>query len=114
MYKRQVFVCIAQLFYGQERYTIRGEFPDHSLDNEYVLLYDRSALQGESERLKEAFIDSILVVDKVFHYEGTIDRKPFLASISVSYTHLVGRWFALLPCIVGCLSVSDVFPRNVC
>ena len=46
-----VFVCIAQLFYGQERYTIRGEFPDHSLDNEYVLLYDRSALQGESERL---------------------------------------------------------------
>ena len=55
-----VFVCIAQLFYGQERYTIRGEFPDHSLDNEYVLLYDRSALQGESERLKEAFIDSIL------------------------------------------------------
>ena len=32
-----VFVCIAQLFYGQERYTIRGEFPDHSLDNEYVL-----------------------------------------------------------------------------
>ena len=34
-----VFVCIAQLFYGQERYTIRGEFPDHSLDNEYVLLY---------------------------------------------------------------------------
>lgn len=79
-----VFVCIAQLFYGQERYTIRGEFPDHSLDNEYVLLYDRSALQGESERLKEAFIDSILVVDKVFHYEGTIDRKPFLASIYCS------------------------------
>ena len=48
------------------------------------LLYDRSALQGESERLKEAFIDSILVVDKVFHYEGTIDRKPFLASIYCS------------------------------
>lgn len=79
-----VFTSIAQLFYGQEKYTIRGEFPDHSLDNEYVLLYERSALQGESERSQQAFIDSVLVVDKVFHYEGTINRKPFLASISCS------------------------------
>lgn len=79
-----VFASIAQLFYGQERYTIRGEFPDHSLDNEYVLLYEQSALPGESERSKQAFIDSILVVDKKFNYEGKIDRKPFLASISGS------------------------------
>lgn len=84
-----VFTSIAQLFYGQERYTIRGEFPDHSLDNEYVLLYEQSALPGESERSKQAFIDSILVVDKKFHYEGKIDRKPFLASISGSK----GRYF---------------------
>ena len=74
-----VFVSMVHLFYGQERYTIRGEFPDHSLDNEYVLLYDFSSLQGEYERSKQAFIDSILVVDKVFHYEGTINREPFLA-----------------------------------
>jgi len=74
-----IFVSIAYLFYGQEKYTIRGEFPDHSLDNEYVLLYDFSSLQGEYERSKQAFIDSILVIDKVFHYEGTINRDPFLA-----------------------------------
>ena len=74
-----IFVSIAHLFYGQEKYTIRGEFPDHSLDNEYVLLYDLSSLQGEYERSKQAFIDSILVIDKVFHYEGTINRDPFLA-----------------------------------
>lgn len=72
-----VFVSIVQLSYGQERYTIRGEFPDHSLDNEYILLYEQSALLGESERMKQAFIDSILVVNKEFHYEGTIHRKPF-------------------------------------
>lgn len=79
-----VFVSIVQLSYGQERYTIRGEFPDHSLDNEYILLYEQSALLGESERMKQAFIDSILVVNKKFHYEGTIHRKPFLASLSCS------------------------------
>lgn len=79
-----IFTFIAQLFYGQEKYTIKGEFPDHSLDNEYVLLYDRSALQGESKRLEQIFIDSILVVDKKFRYEGTLNRKPFLASISCS------------------------------
>lgn len=72
------------LSYGQKRYTIRGEFPDHSLDNEYVLLYDFSSLQGEYERSKQAFIDSILVVDKVFHYEGTINQEPFLALVLCS------------------------------
>ena len=83
-----VFVSIVQLSYGQERYTIRGEFPDHSLDNEYILLYEQSALLGESERMKQAFIDSILVVNKEFHYEGTIHRKPFLAADIFDITQL--------------------------
>ncbi len=30
-----ILVSIAQLFYGQEKYTIQGELPDHSLDNSY-------------------------------------------------------------------------------
>lgn len=79
-----IIASLAQLFYGQERYIIRGEFPDHSLDNEYVFLYELSALPGESERSKQAFIDTVLIVDKTFHYEGTINRKPFLASASCS------------------------------
>lgn len=50
-----VFASIAQLFYGQERYTISGEFPDRSLDGEYVFLYEHSALVEEPERMKQAF-----------------------------------------------------------
>ena len=47
-----VFASVVQLFYGQERYTISGEFPDRSLDGEYVFLYEHSALVEEPERMK--------------------------------------------------------------
>ena len=57
-----IFVSIAQLFYGQEKYTIQGELPDHSLDNSYLRLTNSSALSQEKERIKHLFIDSILVV----------------------------------------------------
>ena len=30
-----VLVFFVQLFYGQEKYTIQGEFPDNSLDGKY-------------------------------------------------------------------------------
>ena len=79
-----VFASVVQLFYGQERYTISGEFPDHSLDGEYVFLYEHSALVEEPERMKQAFKDTILVVGNTFHYEGTLKRKPFLVSLSCS------------------------------
>ena len=74
-----IFVSIAQLFYGQEKYTIQGELPDHSLDNSYLRLTNSSALSQEKERIKHLFIDSILVVDGKFHYEGVLSQKPFLA-----------------------------------
>ena len=92
------------LSYGQKRYTIRGEFPDHSLDNEYVLLYDFSSLQGEYERSKQAFIDSILVVDKVFHYEGTINQEPFLALVLCSKSRYLkySTTFIVEPAIFRC------------
>lgn len=79
-----VFASVVQLFYGQERYTISGEFPDRSLDGEYVFLYEHSALVEEPERMKQAFKDTILVVGNTFHYEGTLNRKPFLVSLSCS------------------------------
>lgn len=79
-----VFASVVQLFYGQERYTISGEFPDRSLDGEYVFLYEHSALVEEPERMKQAFKDTILVVGNTFHYEGTLKRKPFLVSLSCS------------------------------
>lgn len=78
------FASVAQLFYGQERYIISGEFPDRSLDGEYVFLYERSALFEESERMKQAFKDTVLVVGNTFHYEGTLNRQPFLVSLSCS------------------------------
>lgn len=77
-----LFVSIAQLFYGQEKYTITGELPDHSLDNTYLRLMDVSALGEEHERVSHAFSDSILVKDGKFFYEGVLSRKPFLAWIS--------------------------------
>lgn len=66
------FVSIAQQFYGQEKYTIWGELPDHSLDNSYLRLVNNSAIGQEYERMKHSFIDSILVVDGKFHYEGVL------------------------------------------
>lgn len=76
-----IFVSIARLFYGQERYTIQGELPDHSLDNSYLRLINSSALSQEKERIKHSFIDSILVVDGKFYYEGKLSQKPFLAHL---------------------------------
>lgn len=81
-----LFVSIAQLFYGQEKYTITGELPDHSLDNTYLRLMDVSALGEERERVSHAFSDSILVKDGKFFYEGVLSRKPFLAGIKKQYT----------------------------
>ena len=80
------FVSIAQQFYGQEKYTIWGEFPDHSLDNSYLRLVNNSAIGQEYERMKHSFIDSILVVDGKFHYEGVLSQKPFLAYLSSART----------------------------
>ena len=77
-----IFVSIAQLFYGQEKYTVQGELPDHSLDDSYLRLVNSSALSQEKERIKHLFIDSILVVDGKFHYEGVLSQKPFLAYLS--------------------------------
>ena len=51
-----IFVSIAQLFYGQEKYTIQGELPDHSLDNSYLRLTNSSALSQEKERIKHLLI----------------------------------------------------------
>lgn len=45
-----------------------------------------SALGEESERIKHLFIDSILVVDGKFHYEGVLSQKPFLAYLSSART----------------------------
>ena len=49
-------------------------------------LTNSSALGEESERIKHLFIDSILVVDGKFHYEGVLSQKPFLAYLSSART----------------------------
>ena len=49
-----IFVFSAQLLLGQEKFTIRGEFPDNSLDGKYVLLIDKSYLLEEREGQKQA------------------------------------------------------------
>ena len=81
-----IFVSIAQLFYGQGKYTIQGELPDHSLDDSYLRLTNSSALSQEKERIKHLFIDSILVVDGKFHYEGVLSQQPFFAYLYIAGT----------------------------
>mgnify|MGYP007005797856 CR=1 FL=1 len=49
-----------------------------------MFLYEYSALVEEPERMRQAFKDTILVVGNTFHYEGTLNRKPFLVSLSCS------------------------------
>ena len=96
-----IFVSIAQLFYGQGKYTIQGELPDHSLDDSYLRLTNSSALSQEKERIKHLFIDSILVVDGKFHYEGVLSQKPFLAYLSSARTRRnmldLGLYFIVEP-----------------
>ena len=79
-----IIVFSAQLLLGQEKFTIRGEFPDNTLDGKYVLLIDKSYLLEERERQKQAYDNSIKikVIGKEFFYEGTVTRKPFFAQIS--------------------------------
>lgn len=79
-----IFVFSAQLLLGQEKFTIRGEFPDNFLDGKYVLLIDKSYLLEEREGQKQAYDNSIKikVIGKEFSYEGTVTQKPFFAQIS--------------------------------
>ena len=79
-----VFAFFAQLLLGQEKFTIRGEFPDNTLDGKYVLLIDKSYLLEEREGQKQAYDNSIKikVIGKEFFYEGTVTRKPYFAQIS--------------------------------
>ena len=79
-----IIVFSAQLLLGQEKFTIRGEFPDNTLDGKYVLLIDKSYLLEEKEGQKQAYDNSIKikVIGKEFFYEGTVTRKPYFAQIS--------------------------------
>lgn len=81
-----LIICVfsAQLLFGQEKYTIRGEFPDNYLDGKYVLLIDKSYLLEERNARKQAYVSGIKikVIGKEFVYEGTVTRKPFFAQIS--------------------------------
>ena len=79
-----IIVFSAQLLLGQEKFTIRGEFPDNTLDGKYVLLIDKSYLLEEREGQKQAYDNSIKikVIGKEFFYEGTGTRKPYFAQIS--------------------------------
>ena len=79
-----IIVFSAQLLLGQEKFTIRGEFPDNTLDGKYVLLIDKSYLLEDREAQKQAYDNSIKikVIGKEFFYEGTVTRKPYFAQIS--------------------------------
>ena len=77
-----VFAFFAQLLLGQEKFTIRGEFPDNSLDGKYVLLIDKSYLLEEREGQNQAYDNSIKikVIGKEFFLRRNCYTKAFFCT----------------------------------
>lgn len=71
-----LFALFPILCCGQGKYTVHGEFPDNSLDGTFVQVRILNIFLGEFQ-----FIDSALVINGKFHYEGDSIEEPFLAHI---------------------------------
>ena len=78
-----MFVSIAQLFYGQEKYTIQGEFPDNSLDGKYIILTDKSFLPDEYKRKWKASDDEVNFTP----YKDVPEITDYSDSMSELYTY---------------------------
>ena len=124
--KKQIFVLLLVMLAGipslsaqnkldaqkegeQEKYTIRGELPDHSLDGKYIQFYDHSVLPGEDERRRQAWRDSALIVDGKFYYEGTTKRKPFLANASIQLLCCIPTNRLLFYLLLTLISITCLF-----
>lgn len=77
-----IIVFSAQLLLGQEKFTIRGEFPDNTLDGKYVLLIDKSYLLEEREGQKQAYDNSIKikVIGKEFFLRRNCHTKALFCT----------------------------------
>ena len=72
------FIAFFPLFLcGQGKITISGELPDHSMDGSYVYFRANNAPIDFGLEL----IDSVLIKDGRFYYEGEMTEAPFLADL---------------------------------
>lgn len=79
--KRHILLAFIALFpllvCGQGKITISGELPDNSIDGSYVYLREDNMPIDNTM----ALIDSVLIKDGKFYYEGEMTEDPFLASL---------------------------------
>lgn len=108
-----VFVSIAQLFYGQERSVIRGEYPDHPLDNELfssrdslstvqvnLFTYGRIGIEASEINFRNLFRNFPIYVDNAkdielmyYHYVGVIEnRKQIKRYVKRNFPPYVPAW----------------------
>lgn len=85
-----VLFCLPHIFYGQEKYTLKGQLPDHTFDGEYIKLY-RDAIYYENY---EKLIDSVLVKNGTIVYQGVITESPFYAYLQ-GKSRETGRWITV-------------------
>lgn len=114
-----IFVFSAQLLLGQEKFTIRGEFPDNSLDGKYVLLIDKSYLLEERERQKQAYDNSIKikVIGKEFftkelsHESLFLHKYPMMDHRSIKGLILIFLWNRVISIFVWLIGTITLMYR---
>ena len=73
------FVILVALNGFGQKYIIQGTLPDHSFDNQYIILL-KARLLFE----KEEIIDSVKVKNGRFVFKGKTREEPFLARLNFS------------------------------
>ena len=86
------FVILVALNGFGQKYTIQGTLPDHSFDNQYIILL-KARLLFE----KEEIIDSVKVKNRRFVFKGKTREEPFLARLNFSDSRRVPDFLIIEP-----------------
>ena len=86
------FVILVALNGFGQKYIIQGTLPDHSFDNQYIILL-KARLLFE----KEEIIDSVKVKNGRFVFKGKTREEPFLARLNFSDSRRVPDFLIIEP-----------------
>ena len=92
IWKIFLFLILVGLEGFGQKYTIRGTLPDHSFDNQYIIL-SKARLPLE----KEEIIDSVKVKNGRFVFKGKTREEPFLARLNFSDNRRVPDFLIIEP-----------------
>ena len=102
-----IFVSIAQLFYGQGKYTIQGELPDHSLDDSYLRVVSGTPINEDYSTYmigtKRSMENQLLFLEKYAQY-------PDVVRFHLSFL-LNGRRMSRDPNFPKYLQILDRMPK---